>query len=367
MAEADETLTVPLDAMHRSLGARMVGFAGYAMPVQYEGIIAEHLHCRTHAALFDVSHMGQAILSGPGAAEALERVVTGDIVGLKPGRQRYTLLMNGKGGIVDDLMVANLGGHYFLVLNAGRKHADLAHIRDHLPAGVTLTPHFSRALIAVQGPEAGAVLASLAPETIGMRFMDAIETTLEGGRATVTRSGYTGEDGFEIGLPAERADALATALLTDARIKPAGLGARDSLRLEAGLPLYGNDIDETTNPIEAGLGFAIGKRRKMAWDFAGGAAVRSAHDNGPARRLVGLRAEGRAPVRAGATLVDAKGNPAGIVTSGTFAPSLDAPIALGYVRADLADDGTSLAADLRGRPAPMRVTPLPFVPHRYAR
>ena len=366
MADA-ELLTVPLDAVHRSLGARMVGFAGYAMPVQYDGIIAEHLHCRAHAALFDVSHMGQAILSGPDAAATLERVVTGDIAGLKPGRQRYTLLMNPDGGIIDDLMVANLDGHYLLVLNAARKHIDLATIRAHLPNGVSLTPHFSRALLALQGPESGAVLASLAPEAAAMRFMDAIEITLEGARMTITRSGYTGEDGFEIGLPAERADALATALLTDARVKPAGLGARDSLRLEAGLPLYGNDIDETTNPIEAGLGFAIGKRRKMAWDFAGGAAVRAVHDNGPARRLVGLRAEGRAPVRADAELTDTNNTPIGTVTSGTFAPSLDAPIALGYVRADLARDGTILAAALRGRAVTMRVAPLPFIPHRYAR
>ncbi|MDD2877923.1 MAG: glycine cleavage system aminomethyltransferase GcvT [Acidiphilium sp.] len=360
-------LTVPLDALHRRLGARMVDFAGYAMPVQYDGIIAEHLHCRNHAALFDVSHMGQASLAGPDAAAALERIVTGDIIGLKPGRQRYTLLMNEQGGIVDDLMVANLGTHYLLVLNAGRKQVDAAHIRAHLPEGVTLTTQFDRALLALQGPEAGTVLAGLIPEVAAMRFMDAITVTLQGTGATITRSGYTGEDGFEIGLPASHAEILATTLLTDARVKPAGLGARDSLRLEAGLPLYGHEMDETTNPIEAGLGFAIGKRRKMAWDFLGGAVVRAIHDSGPARILVGLHIEGRVPVRAGAELLDQTGTIVGHVTSGTFAPSLEAPIATGYVRTDLAEDGTSLRVVLRGRNIPLHVTPLPFVPHHYAR
>lgn len=366
MADAELLLT-PLDAWHRRLGARMVGFAGYAMPVQYEGIIAEHLHCRAHAALFDVSHMGQAMLRGTGAAAALERVVTGDIAGLKPGRQRYTLLTNAEGGIVDDLMVANFDDRLLLVLNAGRKHVDVVHIAADLPAGIALVPQFDRALLALQGPEAAAVLAALAPDVASMRFMDAIETTLLGAPATITRSGYTGEDGYEIGIAAEWAEALAEALLADRRVKPAGLGARDSLRLEAGLPLYGNDIDTATNPIEAGLGFAIGKRRKMAWDFAGGEIVRAAHDNGSARRLVGLRAEGRAPVRAGAELQDTSGAAAGHVTSGTFSPSLEAPIALGYVRADLAEDGTELAAAVRGRVIPMRVAPLPFIPHRYVR
>ncbi|WP_287787939.1 glycine cleavage system aminomethyltransferase GcvT [Acidiphilium sp.] len=366
MAES-ALLTVPLDALHRSLGARMVDFAGYDMPVQYEGIIAEHLHCRAQAALFDVSHMGQAVLEGPDAAAALERVVTGDIRGLKPGRQRYTLLMNAQGGIVDDLMVANLGDRLLLVLNAGRKNVDVAHIRAHLPATVSLTPQFDRALLALQGPEAGAVLASLAPEVAAMRFMEAREMALSGISVTITRSGYTGEDGFEIGLPAAEAEGLARALLADARVKPAGLGARDSLRLEAGLPLYGNDIDETRDPISAGLGFAIGKTRKMGWDFLGGDAVRAVHDAGPRERLVGLRAEGRAPVRAGAELRDAAGQPAGRVTSGTFGPSVNGPVALGYVRADCAGDGSTLIAGLRGRDIGITVVPLPFVPHRYHR
>ena len=360
-------LTVPLDALHRSLGARMVDFAGYDMPVQYDGIITEHLHCRAQAALFDVSHMGQAVLEGPDAAAALERVMTGDIRGLKPGRQRYTLLMNAQGGIVDDLMVANLGDRLLLVLNAGRKDVDVAHIRAHLPETVVLTTQFDRALLALQGPEAGAVLAALAPDAAAMRFMDARETSASGIPVTITRSGYTGEDGFEIGLPAADAETLARALLADPRVKPAGLGARDSLRLEAGLPLYGNDIDETRDPIAAGLGFAIGKTRKMGWDFLGGDAVRAVHDAGPRERLVGLRAEGRAPVRAGAELRDAAGQPAGRATSGTFGPSVNGPMALGYVRADCAGDGSTLIAGLRGRDIGITVVPLPFVPHRYHR
>jgi aminomethyltransferase len=360
-------LSVPLDVWHREHGARMVDFAGYLMPVQYEGIIAEHLHCRSSTSLFDVSHMGQATLSGPGAAVALERVVTGDIVGLKQGRQRYTLLMDRAGGIVDDLMVANLGDRLLLVLNAGRKQVDVDHITAHLPDGVTLTTMFDRALLALQGPQSAGVLSALVPAVADMRFMDAIETISRGVSLTITRSGYTGEDGFEIGMAADDARGFADALLADPRVKPAGLGARDSLRLEAGLPLYGNDIDETRNPIEAGLGFAIGKRRKMAWDFLGGSTVRAVHDHGPAELLVGLRAEGRAPVRAGTDLLDAAGTRAGRVTSGTFAPSLDAPIALGYLRADLARDGSIVTAMLRGRGVTLRVTPLPFVPHRYAR
>jgi aminomethyltransferase len=297
-----DLLTTPLDALHRQSSARMVDFAGYAMPLQYQGILAEHLHCRAQAALFDVSHMGQAILTGPDAATALERVVTGDIAGLKVGRQRYTLLTNESGGIVDDLMVANLGSALLLVFNAGRKHIDVAQIRVILPPGVTLETQFDRALIALQGPSAADILAAIAPAARTMRFMDAITLEIRGVSTTITRSGYTGEDGFEIGMPAAHAADFATALLADPRVKPAGLGARDSLRLEAGLPLYGNDIDESRTPIAANLGFAIGKRRKMTWDFLGGATVRAAHDNGPAERLVGLRAEGRAPLRHGASL-----------------------------------------------------------------
>jgi aminomethyltransferase len=362
-----ELCTTPLDALHRRLGGRMVPFAGYSLPVQYEGIIAEHLHCRSRAALFDVSHMGQALLAGPGAAEALERVVTGDIQGLKPGRQRYTLLMNEAGGIIDDLMVANLSDSFLLIFNASRKETDRAHIEAHLPQGVTLTPHFTRALIALQGPEAAAVLGAFLPEAATMKFLDAGRFDLLGAPVTISRSGYTGEDGFEIGLPAEQAARVAEALLEQPALKPAGLGARDSLRLEAGLCLYGNEIDESTNPIVAGLGFAIGKRRKMRWDFLGGAAVRGAHDNGPQRRLVGLKPSGRAPIRAGVSLHSAAGTAIGRVTSGGFGPSAEAPLALGYVDAGFAADGTAITALLRDRHIPVTIAPLPFVPHRYVR
>ena len=359
--------TTPLDALHRRLGGRMVPFAGYSLPVQYEGIIAEHTWCRGKAALFDVSHMGQALLAGPGAAEALEMLVTGDIKGLKPGRQRYTLLMNEAGGIVDDLMVANLGDAYLLIFNASRKQTDLAHIQAHLPNSVTLTPQFDRALIALQGPASAPLLAALAPETAGMKFLDAARFDLLGVAATISRSGYTGEDGFEIGIPAEAAERIASALLDHPTVKPAGLGARDSLRLEAGLCLYGNDINETTTPIEAGLAFAIGKTRKLHWNFLGADAVRRIHDNGPARRLVGLRPEGRSILRAGVTLHDADGAPIGHVTSGSFAPTLGAPVALAYVDAKSATDGTPITALLRDRPVPAVITALPFIPHRYVR
>jgi aminomethyltransferase len=361
--------TTPLDALHRELGARMVPFAGYAMPVQYPpGIIAEHLHCRGHAALFDVSHMGQATLQGTDAAAALERLVPGDIIGLKPGRQRYTLLTNEAGGILDDLMVARLTENRFLlVVNASRKATDLPHIEEALPAGVRLIPHEDRALLALQGPDAGAVMARLSPETGALGFMGVLDMRLDGIPCIVSRSGYTGEDGFEISVPAEHAEALARRLLAEAEVKPAGLGARDSLRLEAGLPLYGNDIDELTSPVEAGLTWTLGKRRRMAWDFPGAGAIRDQIENGPHRHRVGIRLDGRAPARAGTLIVAEDGTSAGTVTSGGFSPSLNAPIAMGYVRRDLAADGTALHLMVRGKQLPARVAPLPFVPHRYAR
>ncbi len=360
--------TTPLDAWHRRLGARMVPFAGYAMPVQYDftdaladrcrgGVLAEHLHCRSQAALFDVSHMGQAMLTGTGAAEALERLVPGDILGLKPGRQRYTLLTNESGGIIDDLMVANLGGdRFFLVVNASRKDVDFAHISAHLPAGVTLRPLPDRALLALQGPAAVGIVGG------ALSFMGVADTSVEGIACLVSRSGYTGEDGFEISVPAADAEALADRLVAHDAVVPAGLGARDSLRLEAGLCLYGNDIDETTTPIEAGLTWVIGKRRKMAWDFPGGAVMRDQLDNGAPRSRVGIRPDGRTPARAGTVVVDA-----GIVTSGGFSPTLNAPIAMGYVRRALAEDGTALTLMVRGKALPATVVPMPFVPHKYAR
>ena len=370
--------TTPLDAWHRRLGARMVEFAGYAMPVQYDfsgeiasrcrgGILAEHLHCRSQAALFDVSHMGQATLTGATAAAALERLVPGDIAGLKPGRQRYTLFTNEAGGVLDDLMVANLGGErLFLVVNASRKEHDFTHIAAHLPSGVRLTPHEDRALLALQGPAAAAVLTRLAPAAVTLKFMAVAPLAVSGIDCLVSRSGYTGEDGYEISCPAGRAEALADRLLAEPEVAPAGLGARDSLRLEAGLCLYGNDLDELTSPIEAGLTWTIGKRRRLAWDFPGATVIRDQLDNGYTRQRVGIRPDGRAPARALTDIVATDGTAAGVVTSGGFSPTLNAPIAMGYVRRPLAEDGTALSLMVRGKPMPGRVVPLPFVPHRYA-
>ena len=370
--------TTPLDAWHRRLGARMVEFAGYAMPVQYAfsgglearcrgGVLAEHLHCRQHAALFDVSHMGQATLSGPSAAAVLERLVPGDMVGLKPGRQRYTLLTNEAGGIIDDLMVANLGeDRLFLVVNASRKDIDLPHIAASLPHGVTLRPFDDRALLALQGPQAAAVMARLAPDAAALRFMGFGRFAVGGFDCMVSRSGYTGEDGFEISVPADNAEALAERLLQEQEAVPAGLGARDSLRLEAGLCLYGNDIDELTSPVEAGLTWTIGKRRRAALDFPGAEVVRDQLENGVVRLRVGIRPDGRAPARAQTEIVAPDGTAAGFVTSGGFGPSVNAPVAMGYVRKDLAAIGTSVHLMVRGKPLPAEVAPMPFVPHRYA-
>ena len=361
MTVPETLLDTPLAGLHRELGGRMVPFAGYAMPVQYPaGIMAEHQHCRAAAALFDVSHMGQAELLGEGAAAALERVSPADVQGLKPGRQRYGLLLNDAGGIVDDFMVANLGDRLFLVVNASRKHIDLPLIESALPAGVRLNPLPDRALLAIQGPGVAAIIPS------AMRFMDAAPMTIAGIEVLASRSGYTGEDGYELSVPAERAEALARALLAMPGVLPAGLGARDSLRLEAGLCLYGNDLDEATSPVEANLTWSIGKRRRMAWDFPGAERVRSELDNGPARLRVGIRPEGRQPARAGAE-VQQGGAVVGVVTSGGFGPSVNGPVAMGYVARPAAADGTELTLMVRGKPLAARTAPLPFHPHRYAR
>jgi aminomethyltransferase len=333
----------------------MVEFAGYEMPLQYQGIIAEHQACRTAAALFDVSHMGQVEIAD---AAAFERLVPGDIQGLKPGRQRYTLLLNEAGGIIDDLMVANIGPHLQAVLNAGRKDVDVAHMRAQ---GLAVVTHFDRALLAVQGPKAVEVV----PEGAKLKFMDAAALDVAGIPCIVTRSGYTGEDGFEIGCAGAAGEALAEALLARGAV-PAGLGARDSLRLEAGLCLYGNDIGENTSPVAAQLGFALSKKRLAADDFVGAAAVNAVLAAGPARMLVGIRLDGRAPARAHAE-IRLRDGLVGEVTSGCFAPSLNAPIALGYVRADLAKPGTALDLIVRDKPLPGEVAALPFVPHHYVR
>jgi aminomethyltransferase len=367
----------PLHALHVRLGGRMVPFAGYDMPVQYaSGIIREHLHTRSAGGLFDVSHMGQIMLrprSGDiaDAARALETLVPGDIAGLAPGRQRYTMLINETGGILDDLMVSNHGDGLMLVVNASRKDFDDAHLRSHLSRSCTIEPLNDRALVALQGPAADAVLAALAPDVGAMRFMDVRAVTLLGAPCFVARSGYTGEDGFEISVPAEAAEAVCETLLRNPPVAPVGLGARDSLRLEAGLCLYGADIDETTTPVEASLEWTIPKARRTGGERAGGfpgADVILRHlAGGVQRRRVGLRPEGRAPVRAGAPLFRNEGDasPIGAVTSGGFGVSLDAPVAMGYAPPDAATAGTRLFTELRGKRLAMTVTKLPFTPARY--
>ena len=360
-------LETPLAALHRELGGRMVPFAGYAMPVQYAaGIMQEHLHCRAAAALFDVSHMGQAELVGEGAAKALEALTPADVQGLKVGRQRYGLLTTDEGGIFDDFMFTNLGDRLFLVVNASRKEEDFARIAAALPAGVTLRPLPDRALIALQGPQAIAGIATLAPGLAALPFMGVARCDIAGVPAIASRSGYSGEDGVEVSVPAEDAERFARALLALPGVQPAGLGARDSLRLEAGLCLYGNDIDETTNPVEANLIWTIGKRRRSEWNFPGAERVRSELENGTKRLRVGIRPEGRQPARAH-TGIQVNGAAIGEVTSGGFGPSVNAPVAMGYVAREHAADGTALDLMVRGKPVAARVAPLPFIPHRYAR
>ncbi len=366
---ADTLLETPLASLHRELGGKMVPFAGYAMPVQYPaGIMAEHLATRAGATLFDVSHMGQAELVGEGAAAALEALTPADIRILKPGRQKYGLLLNQEGGIVDDFMVANLGGdRLFLVVNASRKAVDLPLIEAALPAGVRLVPLPDRALLAFQGPQAVPLLAGLAPAIAALPFMGVAETEIDGIPVLVSRSGYTGEDGVEISVPAERAEALAKRLLALPGVVPAGLGARDSLRLEAGLCLYGNDIDETTSPVEAALVWTIGKRRRMEWNFPGAERIRAELENGPSRLRVGILPEGRQPARAHTAIHVPGGAAMGEITSGTFGPSLNGPCAMGYVAREHAADGTALELQVRGKALPARVAATPFIPHRYAR
>ncbi|WP_201451817.1 glycine cleavage system aminomethyltransferase GcvT [Rhodovarius lipocyclicus] len=368
MTETEALLETPLASLHRELGGRMVPFAGYSMPVQYPaGILTEHLHTRAEAGLFDVSHMGQAELVGEGAAAALEALTPADVQGLKPGRQRYGLLLNAEGGIVDDFMVANSAGRLFLVVNASRKHVDLPLIAAALPAGVSLRPLPDRALLALQGPAAVAGLATLVPEVAALSFMGVWEGVWQGLPLIISRSGYTGEDGVEISVPAEAAEGFAKRLLALPGVQPAGLGARDSLRLEAGLCLYGNDIDETTSPVEAALVWSMGKRRRMAWDFPGAERIRGELDNGTKRLRVGIRPEGRQPARAHTPVHGPDGALAGEITSGGFGPSVNGPVAMGYVARDLAADGTALTLMVRGKPLAARVAPTPFHPHRYAR
>ena len=364
----------PLHALHVSRGARMVPFAGYDMPVQYDGIIAEHTHTRTQAGLFDVSHMGQAFLVGADhetVARALETLVPGDIASLALGRQRYTQLLDDSGGILDDLMVTRSAdpaedGALMLIVNAATKEADYAHIAPRLPAGVRLIRADHRALIAVQGPMAVQVVGRHCPEAVGLRFMSAISTHFDGIDCHISRSGYTGEDGYEISCKATRVRAIVERLLSEPALKLIGLGARDSLRLEAGLCLYGHDIDATTSPIEAALTWSIGKRRREEGGFPGAERVQRELRDGPARLRVGIKPEGRAPAREGTeiTLDDAV---IGKVTSGGFGPSVNGPIAMGYVEARYAAPGTAVMLIVRGKPMPARIATLPFVSHRYVR
>jgi len=367
----------PLHAVHVRLGARMVPFAGYDMPVQYpSGIIKEHLHTRAAAGLFDVSHMGQIALrprSGGPVAGALEALVHGDVVGLTAGRQRYTLLTDAAGGVLDDLMISNESDHLRLVVNAARKDADEAHLRAALAADCLVEGLAERALLSLQGPHAETVLAALAAEVRAMRFMDARQLTILGEACVVTRSGYTGEDGFEISLRAEAAEPLWETLLSDPSVAPVGLGARDSLRLEAGLCLYGADLDETTTLVEAGLEWSFPKARRAGGarpgGFPGAEIVMQQIAEGASRRRVGLRPQGRAPVRAGAPLFAAGDDtlPVGIVTSGGFGVSLGAPIAMGYVGSGASKPTTRLFAEVRGKRLPIMISELPFVPARYKR
>jgi aminomethyltransferase len=356
----------PLYPLHRSLDARMVAFAGYEMPVHYPaGILAEHLHTRARAGLFDVSHMGQLRLAGADPAAALETLVPGDISGLGPLRMRYTLLLNNSGGIIDDLMTTRFGDGLFVVVNAATKDADFEHLRDHLGRAVSLERLDDRALLALQGPAAAAVLERFSAGVPRLPFMTAAEVTLAGHPCLVTRSGYTGEDGFEISLPVSGAPALAERLLAEPEVMLIGLGARDSLRLEAGLCLYGHDIDETTTPIEADLAWTIGKRRREEDGFPGAAVILRQLAEGAPRKRVGIRPDGRAPAREGTAILDHAGNAIGRVTSGGFGPSVGAPVAMGYVDAAHAGEGTPLFLKVRGTARPAHVARLPFVPHRY--
>lgn len=368
----------PFHALHTELGARMVEFAGYDMPVQYpHGILKEHLHVRDQAGLFDVSHMGQLRLrpnseSVADAARALERLVPADILGLSPGRQCYTFFTNETGGILDDLMVAHLGDHYLLIVNAACEEADAQHLREHLSDDCQIE-RWDRALIALQGPKAEQVLASLTPDCAAMRFMDVAEMPIMGASCIVARSGYSGEDGFEISMPVDVAREIAEALLENPLVWPAGLGARDSLRLELGLPLSGADIDSETTPVEAGLQWAIPQSRRTCGarrgGFPGASIILEQLNTGVGKRRVGLRPEGRAPVRAGTPLyASGQGEKQiGTVTSGGFCPSLSVPIAMGYVPTAFAEKGTKIFALVRGQHLPMTVSAIPFIESRYKR
>jgi len=367
-----ELLRTPLHDLHLELGAKMVPFAGYAMPVNYPaGILAEHRQCRESAALFDVSHMGQLELRGDGASAALETLVPMDVIDLPVGKQRYAFFTNASGGLLDDLMITRRADHLFLVVNAGCKDADTLHLINHIGARCTVVSLPERALLALQGPQAVKALARLNPSVAELTFMTGGDFMLAGAMCFVTRSGYTGEDGFEISVPAEQAVALARELLAQPEVKPAGLGSRDTLRLEAGLCLYGHDINETTTPIEAGLTWAIQKVRRpdgaRAGGYPGAGAIEAQLANGPMVKRVGLTGLERVPVREGALIFDAQGHKLGHVTSGTLGPTVHEPIAMAYLAANHALAQHEVYAEVRGKRYPMRVSPMPFTPNRYHR
>ncbi len=367
--------TLPLDGWHRARGGRMVEFAGYHMPIQYEGIMAEHLWVRESAGLFDVSHMGQLLFSSDGAdvAAALEALLPGDLAGLAAGRMRYSLLLAADGGILDDLMVTRLpagagfDAAFYMVVNGATKWDDIAHLLEHLPEDVTINHMADQALLALQGPKAVDALDRLVPGVAALTFMTAGGFAWGGVPLWISRSGYTGEDGFEISIPAEAAEAFATAITAEPEVSPIGLGARDSLRLEAGLPLYGHDIDAETTPVAADLGFALSKRRREQGGFPGHERIMIEREQGAVVKRVGLVIEGRQPVREGAAVIDAGGSEVGRVTSGGFAPSVGAAIAMAYVPLALAAPGTRVTLAQRGKVHAGIVTPMPFVPHKYVR
>ncbi len=365
LIEAEPEL-LPLDGWHRTRGARMVPFAGYQMPIQYEGIIAEHLWTRANAGLFDVSHMGQVELAGPDVAAKIEAIVPGDIAALKPGRMRYSLLLGEDGGILDDLMITNAGEHLYVVVNGAVKYDDIGTLREELPDDITINHLDEQALLALQGPKAVDALARVVPGVVGLYFMEAAAFDWNGVALWISRSGYTGEDGFEISVPAGNVEALAEALCAQPEVKPIGLGARDSLRLEAGLPLYGHDLDDRVDPVEGGLSFAISKRRREQGGFHGAKRILKHLAEGSVSQRAGFAVEGRQPVREGA-LIYAGDQEIGYITSGGFGPSIEAPIAMGFVVSQFARPGTPLVAEVRGKAIPIIVTAMPFVPHHYVR
>ena len=358
---------LPLDSWHRAHGARMVPFAGYEMPVQYEGIIAEHLWTRENAGLFDVSHMGQLLVHGREVDKALETLMPGDFQSAVDMKPKYSLLLDDEGGIIDDLMATRRGDDFYVVVNGATKIGDIAYMEKRLPGEVVIDYMKEQALLALQGPRAAEVLETIVPGVSGLGFMQGAAFRWNDQNLWISRSGYTGEDGFEISVPASAAADLADAIAANELVKPIGLGARDSLRLEAGLPLYGHDLDDRTTPVMAGLTFAINKRRRAEGGFPGAMRILAELQNGPIEKRVGFEVDGRQPVREGALVLDGEGNEVGKVTSGGFSPSLQRPIAMAYVAAPLAEPGTALKLEQRGKLFDARVAAMPFVPHRYHR